>query len=194
MLAGSPGKVLTYVDLEPTLPVDPESLAGPSPSTLVPDLTFSHPYPSTSCHPHASSWFPLDQAAQACCSRPLLPLSLESFPQLSPSRCYSVFSMRAPLTPALCLTPEGTPSPCLWPDSSPKDEGFFSFLSCFVLCSNPMPGTISGAFRPSDNIHSINEFKANFLIFFKACLILVPQEKMGTLVPKVQVLPRPSGK
>ena len=53
-----------------------------------------------------------------------------------------------------------------------------------------MPGTISGAFRPSDNIHNINEFKANFLIFFKACLILVPQEKMGTLVPKVQVLPR----
>ena len=52
-----------------------------------------------------------------------------------------------------------------------------------------MPETTSGVFRPSENIHSINEFKANFLIFFKVCLILVPQEKMGTLVLKVQVLP-----
>ena len=50
-----------------------------------------------------------------------------------------------------------------------------------------MPETTSGVFRPSENIHSINEFKANFLISFKVCLILVPQEKMGTLVPKVQV-------
>ena len=126
-----------------------------------------------------------------------MPLSLESFPQLSASRCYSVFSMRAPLTqPFACLagaqhhlTPQGTPSPCLWPDSSSRDEGFFSFLNYFVLCSNRMPETTSGVFRPSENIHSINEFKANFLIFFKVCLILVPQEKMGTLVLKVQVLP-----
>lgn len=103
LLARSPGKVLIYVDLEATLQVDPESLERHPPSPLVPDLTFSHPHPSTSCHPQASSWFLLDQAAQACCSRPLVPLSLESFPQLSASRCYSVFSMRAPLTPALCL-------------------------------------------------------------------------------------------
>ena len=117
----------------------------------------------------------------AVCIQMLLSLFNEGSPDPQPFACLAGAQHH--------LTPQGTPSPCLWPDSSSRDEGFFSFLIYFVLCSNPMPETTSGVFRPSENIQSINEFKANFLIFFKVCLILVPQEKMGTLVLKVQVLP-----
>lgn len=103
LLAGSPGKVLTYVDLEATLPVDPESLerdthTPPPHPTVVSDLTFSRTHPSTSCHPQASLWFLLDQATQACCSRPLLPKS-------------GIFSPAVCIQMLLSLFNEGSPDP-----------------------------------------------------------------------------------
>lgn len=117
LLAGSPGKVLTYVDLEATLPVDPESLERhthrpPTPlwSLTPPSPTLTLLPPATPKLPHGSSWTrQLKPAARGLCCP-----SLESFPQLSASRCYSVFSVRAPLTPALCL-----PGWCSAPSNTP---------------------------------------------------------------------------
>ena len=69
----------------------------------------------------------------------------------------------------------------------PKDEGFFFFFSCFVLCSNPVPRTTAGACRSSENIRRTSEFEANFLLSPRASLFdqgWIYRRKCGPLSQK----------
>lgn len=193
LLTGSPGKGLIYMDLESTLPVAPESLWG-----LPPKSPLTSPPPS-SCHPQASSGFLLDQATPGLILKAFAaPVSGIS----SRGVCIQIFTQgllfdeRSPgPSPLLSWLAHSTIQPPLHLPVSlgrgltplPKDEGFFFFFSCFVLCSNPVPRTAAGACRSSGNIHRTSEFEANFLLSPRASLFdqgWIYRRKCGPLSQK----------
>lgn len=50
------------------------------------------------------------------------------------------------------------------------DMRFVVFVWFCFLCSNPVPGTTSGACRPSETVHGTSEYKTDPLLSHRACL------------------------